>query len=355
MTPATVPSEVLYQRGLAFAQSTLSTATDDDYDDYDSPDPPFAITPRPQPDSPSTVMPGPQPDLPSTVMPRPQSATTSPTSQDFGYFSQSTENTSNSSLDVAPYTSASQEETTIEDNTPLASIQTETSTKPPTSSASQTETSTKPPTSPASQTETSTKPPTSPASQTETSTKPPTSPASQTETSTKPPASPASQTETSTKPPASPASQTETSTKPPTSPASQTEEQLDKVDLSDSAIPALIPDNMTMDQLHAKVKELFPGFKPHNILRFSSLLGQGKRSSLPQVWKGAIKPKRRADRRKGEELKLDIDYIPPPEMIMESDEVSVCRGMSGLIDVSILLCILYRLLSSRQPYPLLPL
>lgn len=89
---------------------------------------------------------------------------------------------------------------------------------------------------------------------------------------------------------------------------------------ADSAIPALIPDNMTIEELYAKVKKLFPGFKPHSILRFSSLLGPGKRSSLPQVWKGAMKPKRKSGKKKGE-LKLDIDFVPPPEMIMESDEV----------------------------------
>lgn len=51
-----------------------------------------------------------------------------------------------------------------------------------------------------------------------------------------------------------------------------------------------LPDNMSLDELHAKVKKLFPGFKPNSILRFSSLLGPGKPSSLPKLWSEAKKP-----------------------------------------------------------------
>ena len=79
---------------------------------------------------------------------------------------------------------------------------------------------------------------------------------------------------------------------------------------------------MSIEELHAKVMKMFPGFKPDGILRFSSLLGPGKKSSLPQVWKGVQKPKKRSGQRG--ELRLDIDWVPPPEMIMESDEVGGC-------------------------------
>ncbi len=109
--------------------------------------------------------------------------------------------------------------------------------------------------------------------------------------------------ESTTQPP------TDTSTPMDTTPAEDTS------NTDDSAIP----EDMSIEELHAKVMKMFPGFKPHGILRFSSLLGAGKKSSLPQVWKGAQKPKRRSVQ-KGE-LRLDIDWVPPPEMIRESDEV----------------------------------
>jgi len=97
--------------------------------------------------------------------------------------------------------------------------------------------------------------------------------------------------------------------------------------LESSAIPALIPENMSLEQLHEKVKEYFPSFKPYGILRFLSLLGPGNPSSLPNVWKGAKKPKRR--RKEGEwkggitaTWELDKEFTPPPEMCMSDDEVS---------------------------------
>lgn len=90
-----------------------------------------------------------------------------------------------------------------------------------------------------------------------------------------------------------------------------------------SAIPALIPDNMTLEELRAKVKELFPGFKSHGILRFSSLLGPGKPSSLPRVWREAQKPKKKKRKEPAQTCTwtLDVDFEPPPEMVMTSDEV----------------------------------
>lgn len=99
-----------------------------------------------------------------------------------------------------------------------------------------------------------------------------------------------------------------------------------KPQLEASAIPALIPEDMSLEDLHKKVKEHFPAFKPYGILRFLSLLGPGNTSSLPNRWKGAKKPKR--GRKKEEEKaittnwQLDIDFVPPPEMCMSDDEVS---------------------------------
>ncbi len=90
-----------------------------------------------------------------------------------------------------------------------------------------------------------------------------------------------------------------------------------------SAIPALIPENMTLEQLRTKVKKLFPGFSSHRILRFSSLLGPGKLSSQPRIWREAKKPKRK---RKKESLintlTLNVNFDPSPELgLMSDDEV----------------------------------
>ena len=84
-----------------------------------------------------------------------------------------------------------------------------------------------------------------------------------------------------------------------------------------------LPDNMSLDELHAKVKKLFPGFKPNSILRFSSLLGPGKPSSLPKLWSEAKKPQKRKKSNKPVELKLDCDFIPPDHMINTDDEVAL--------------------------------
>ena len=83
-----------------------------------------------------------------------------------------------------------------------------------------------------------------------------------------------------------------------------------------------LPDNMSLDELHAKVKKWFPGFKPNSILRFSSLLGPGKPSSLPKRWSEAKKPQKRKKSNKPVELKLDCDFIPPDHMINTDDEVA---------------------------------
>ena len=92
----------------------------------------------------------------------------------------------------------------------------------------------------------------------------------------------------------------------------------------DSAIPALIPDNMTLEELRTKVKQLFPGFKSHGILRFSSLLGAGKPSSQPRIWREAQKPKNKKKKPLTLDSPLDLDFEVPPEMIDSGDEVIRC-------------------------------
>lgn len=112
----------------------------------------------------------------------------------------------------------------------------------------------------------------------------------------------------------------------PTSQLPEGEPPSSKPQLEASAIPALIPEDMSLEDLHEKVKEHFPAFKPYGILRFLSLLGPGNTSSLPSRWKGAKKPKR-GRKKEGEKAitadwQLDIDFVPPPEMCMSDDEVS---------------------------------
>ena len=117
----------------------------------------------------------------------------------------------------------------------------------------------------------------------------------------------------------------ESSLPPPSEPSSLTDtgNQRPATD-SEGDFPDL-PDNMSLDELYAKVKKLFPGFKPNSILRFSSLLGPGKPSSLPKLWSEAKKPqkKKKSSTYTPVELKLDCDFIPPEHMINTDDEVHV--------------------------------
>ena len=97
--------------------------------------------------------------------------------------------------------------------------------------------------------------------------------------------------------------------------------------------------SMSMEELQERVRQLFPKFRPNSILRFSSLLGVTKPSSLPRVWQGARKPataRRKKPRREEEgggggggggegvgshEWKLALDYNPTKEMCLSDDEV----------------------------------
>ena len=48
------------------------------------------------------------------------------------------------------------------------------------------------------------------------------------------------------------------------------------------------------------VTELFPDFRPNKVLRFSRLFGPGKPSSLPQIWRGV---KKRRKKKRSNEVK----------------------------------------------------
>lgn len=84
---------------------------------------------------------------------------------------------------------------------------------------------------------------------------------------------------------------------------------------------------MTLEELRAKVKRLFPKFKPHGLLRFSSLLGSGNPSSQPKIWREARKPKRKKRKKAPETCSwsLDVNFEVPAEMVMSDDEVCACQ------------------------------
>ncbi|CAH1267254.1 TAF1 [Branchiostoma lanceolatum] len=87
-----------------------------------------------------------------------------------------------------------------------------------------------------------------------------------------------------------------------------------------------------------EVTVLFLHFRHGKVLRFNKLFGPGKPSSLPQIWRGA---KRRRKRRRptGEEsledfYEWEFDYgpIPPPDQWMSDDEEKMMRPMEALPD-----------------------
>ena len=78
------------------------------------------------------------------------------------------------------------------------------------------------------------------------------------------------------------------------------------------------------------VTDLFPEFRPGQVLRFSRLFGPAKASSMPQQWRNAKKRKKKK-KKQGEDEKTVIEQpktppSPRPEDCMSDDEVnnSVC-------------------------------
>lgn len=74
--------------------------------------------------------------------------------------------------------------------------------------------------------------------------------------------------------------------------------------------------------LSHQVKQLFPGFVPNSTLRFCSLLGPPQISVAAKLWVGAKRPPKKAPRTEETKCKFNFGPPPPPDRILDGDEVS---------------------------------
>ncbi|CAG2104510.1 unnamed protein product [Medioppia subpectinata] len=105
----------------------------------------------------------------------------------------------------------------------------------------------------------------------------------------------------------------------------------------DTPLAAMLPSKYA----DLDVTELFPEFRPNQVLRFSRLFGRGKPSSLPQLWKNVKNKKRRKlidiirheseseEHSSDEDSKWRLNFgpTPPPEMVEEDDEEKLKRAL----------------------------
>ena len=74
------------------------------------------------------------------------------------------------------------------------------------------------------------------------------------------------------------------------------------------------------------VTDLFPEFRPGQVLRFSRLFGPAKASSMPQQWRNAKKrKKKKLKKQEDEKTVIEPPRSPPsprPEDCMSDDEVN---------------------------------
>ena len=89
------------------------------------------------------------------------------------------------------------------------------------------------------------------------------------------------------------------------------------------------------------VTDLFPEFRPGQVLRFSRLFGPAKASSMPQQWRNAKKRKKKK-KKQGEDEKTVIEQpktppSPRPEDCMSDDEVKkvLVKETLALVFISI--------------------
>ncbi|CAG2164848.1 unnamed protein product [Oppiella nova] len=105
----------------------------------------------------------------------------------------------------------------------------------------------------------------------------------------------------------------------------------------DTPLAAMLPSKYA----DLDVTELFPEFRPNQVLRFSRLFGRGKPSSLPQLWKNVRNKKKKKlmetpkieseseDYSSDDESKWRLNFAPtpPPELIEEDDEEKLKRPL----------------------------
>ncbi|XP_067134209.1 transcription initiation factor TFIID subunit 1 isoform X1 [Centruroides vittatus] len=96
----------------------------------------------------------------------------------------------------------------------------------------------------------------------------------------------------------------------------------------DTPLAAMLPSKYA----DLDVTELFPEFRPGKVLRFSRLFGPGKPSSLPQIWRGVKKRKKKkqTDGEQAPEQKQSKGWVldlpePKPEMCEVSDEIKLLQ------------------------------
>lgn len=96
----------------------------------------------------------------------------------------------------------------------------------------------------------------------------------------------------------------------------------------DTPLAAMLPSKYA----DLDVTELFPEFRPGQVLRFSRLFGPGKPSSLPQIWRGVKKRKKKKqiDNEQAPEQKqtkgLVLDFPEPtPDMCELDDELKLLQ------------------------------
>lgn len=103
----------------------------------------------------------------------------------------------------------------------------------------------------------------------------------------------------------------------------------------DTPLAAMLPSKYA----DLDVTELFPEFRPGQVLRFSRLFGPGKPSSLPQIWRGVRKRKKKKqqgdaggtssgsaqDGTSRGDWELDVASPPPPDMCEADDELRLLR------------------------------
>ena len=85
------------------------------------------------------------------------------------------------------------------------------------------------------------------------------------------------------------------------------------------------------------VTDLFPEFRPGQVLRFSRLFGPAKASSMPQQWRNAKKRKKKKKKQDDEKPVIEQPKSPPsprPEDCMSDDEVMQYFGVLFYLGLS---------------------